>query len=150
MHERYGPERSALVASFATYRARGAIRDLGKALGLPPGEVERLARAVDVYEASRDAWERMKETLGKLRARSPRWRALGELLPEIAGLPPHLPASGGMVISTTQLVELCSPTGGDGGPADRSVGQGLVRGRRLPEDRPAGAGDALCGRALRG
>ena len=39
VHERYGPERSALVASFATYRARGAIRDLGKALGLPPGEV---------------------------------------------------------------------------------------------------------------
>ena len=53
VHERYGPERSALVAAFATYRARGAIRDLGKALGLPPGEIERLARAVDVYEASR-------------------------------------------------------------------------------------------------
>ena len=108
VHERYGPERSALVASFATYRARGAIRDLGKALGLPPGEVERLARAVDVYEASRDAWERMKETLGKLRARSPRWRALGELLPEIAGLPRHISQHpGGMVISTTPLVELC-------------------------------------------
>ena len=108
VHERYGPERSALVASFATYRARGAIRDLGKALGLPPGEVERLARAVDVYEASRDAWERMKETLGKLRARSPRWRALGELLPEIAGLPRHISQHpGGMVISTTPLVEFC-------------------------------------------
>ncbi len=108
VHERYGPEHSALVASFATYRARGAIRDLGKALGLPPGEVERLARAVDVYEASRDAWERMKETLGKLRARSPRWRALGELLPEIAGLPRHISQHpGGMVISTTPLVELC-------------------------------------------
>ncbi len=108
VHERYGPERSALVASFATYRARGAIRDLGKALGLPPGEVERLARAVDVYEASRDAWERMEETLGKLRARSPRWRALAELLPEIAGLPRHISQHpGGMVISTTPLVELC-------------------------------------------
>jgi error-prone DNA polymerase len=108
VHERYGPERSALVASFATYRARGAIRDLGKALGLPPGEVERLARAVDVYEASRDAWKRMEETLGKLRARSPRWRALAELLPEIAGLPRHISQHpGGMVISTTPLIELC-------------------------------------------
>ena len=108
VHERYGPERSALVASFATYRARGAIRDLGKALGLPPGEVERFARAVDVYEASRDAWERMEETLGKLRARSPRWRALAELLPEIAGLPRHISQHpGGMVISTTPLIELC-------------------------------------------
>jgi error-prone DNA polymerase len=108
VHERYGQERSALVASFATYRARGAIRDLGKALGLPPGEVERFARAVDVYEASRDAWARMEETLGKLRARSPRWRALAELLPEIAGLPRHLSQHpGGMVISTTPLIELC-------------------------------------------
>jgi error-prone DNA polymerase len=108
VHERYGPERSALVASFATYRARGAIRDLGKALGLPLGEVERFARAVDVYEASRDAWARMEETLGKLRARSPRWRALAELLPEIASLPRHISQHpGGMVISTTPLIELC-------------------------------------------
>ena len=108
VHERYGPERSALVASFATYRARGAIRDLGKALGLPLGEVERFARAVDVYEASRDASPRMEETLGKLRARSPRWRALAELLPEIAGLPRHISQHpGGMVISTTPLIELC-------------------------------------------
>ncbi len=108
VHERYGPERSALVASFATYKARGAIRDLGKALGLPLGEVERFARAVDVYEASRDAWARMEETLGKLRARSPRWRALAELLPEIAGLPRHISQHpGGMVISTTPLIELC-------------------------------------------
>src|SRR3954464_625723 len=108
VHERYGHERSALVASFATYRARGAIRDLGKALGLPLGEVERFARAVDVYEASRDAWARMEETLGRLRARSPRWRALAELLPEIAGLPRHMSQHpGGMVISTTPLIEIC-------------------------------------------
>jgi error-prone DNA polymerase len=108
VHERYGPERSALVASFATYRARGAIRDLGKALGLPAGEVERFARTVDVYEASRDAWARMEEALGRLRARSPRWRALAELLPEIAGLPRHISQHpGGMVISTTPLIELC-------------------------------------------
>ncbi len=108
VHERYGSERSALVASFATYRARGAIRDLGKALGLPLGEVERFARAVDVYEASRDTWARIEETLGRLRARSPRWRALADLLPEIAGLPRHISQHpGGMVISTTPLIELC-------------------------------------------
>ena len=37
IHERYGHDRSALVAAFPTYRARGAIRELGKALGLPAG-----------------------------------------------------------------------------------------------------------------
>ena len=108
VHERYGHERSALVAAMATYRARGAIRDLGKALGLPPGEVERTARAVDVYEASRDARARMEESLGRLRACSTRWRALAELLPEIAGLPRHISQHpGGMVISTGRLIDVC-------------------------------------------
>ena len=45
--ERYGREHSALVASFSTYHARGAIRDVGKALGLPFAELERLARLTD-------------------------------------------------------------------------------------------------------
>ena len=108
VHERYGQERSALVAAFATYRARGAVRDLGKALGLPPGEVERLARAVDVYEASRDAAARMDEALGRLRARSPRWRALAELLPEIAGLPRHISQHPGRDGDLNRpLIELC-------------------------------------------
>ena len=151
VHERYGPERSALVASFATYRARGAIRDLGKALGLPLGEVERFARAVDVYEASRDAWKRMEETLGRLRARSP---ALAGARRAAAGdrgaAPPHLPAPrrhGDLHHAADRA--LPGAAGGDGGTPDRPVGQGLVRGRRLPEDRPARAGDALGGRALR-
>src|SRR5205809_5133733 len=40
----YGREHAALVASFATYRSRGAIRDVGKALGLPYAEMERIVR----------------------------------------------------------------------------------------------------------
>ena len=45
--EKYGRDHAALVASFSTYHSRGAIRDLGKALGLPFGELERLARLTD-------------------------------------------------------------------------------------------------------
>ncbi|HZE06629.1 MAG TPA: PHP domain-containing protein, partial [Solirubrobacteraceae bacterium] len=51
IHDRYGHERSALVAAFPTYRARGAIRELGKALGLPPGEIERVARGSEGWDA---------------------------------------------------------------------------------------------------
>ena len=109
VHERYGQERSALVAAFATYRARGAIRDLGKALGLPLGEVERFARAGRRLRGEPAmpgrGWRRRWAGCG---ARSPRWRALAELLPEIAGLPRHISQHpGGMVISTTPLIELC-------------------------------------------
>src|SRR6185437_1779861 len=55
--ERYGREHAALVASFATYRSRGAIRDVGKALGLPFADLERLARLSDGWDATRIAEE---------------------------------------------------------------------------------------------
>ena len=45
VHERFGPDQSALVAAFPTYRARGAIRELGKALGVAAGG-DRARRAV--------------------------------------------------------------------------------------------------------
>ena len=51
IHDRYGHDRSALVAAFPTYRARGAIRELGKVLGLPPGEIERVARGSEGWDA---------------------------------------------------------------------------------------------------
>src|SRR5215211_2114136 len=49
IHDRYGAERSALVAAFPTFRSRGAIRELGKVLGLPPGELERAARGAEPF-----------------------------------------------------------------------------------------------------
>ena len=45
VHDRYGRDRCALVAAFSTFQVRSAVRDFAKALGLPPGEIERLARA---------------------------------------------------------------------------------------------------------
>ena len=49
VHDRYGREHSALVAAFPTFRSRGAIRELGKVLGLPPGELERVARGSEPW-----------------------------------------------------------------------------------------------------
>jgi error-prone DNA polymerase len=49
VHEKYGREHSALVAAFPTFRSRGAIRELGKVLGLPPGELERAARRAEPF-----------------------------------------------------------------------------------------------------
>src|SRR5215204_5465136 len=71
--ERYGREHAALVASFATYRSRGAIRDVGKALGLPFGELERLARVSDGWNAKRVAEELRLVPGFEDRARSSRW-----------------------------------------------------------------------------
>ncbi|MEA2296751.1 MAG: error-prone polymerase, partial [Solirubrobacteraceae bacterium] len=52
VHDRYGRDRSALVAAFPTYKSRGAIREIGKALGLPPGEIERVARVAEPWAQS--------------------------------------------------------------------------------------------------
>jgi error-prone DNA polymerase len=102
--ERYGRERAALVASFATYRSRGAIRDVGKALGLPFAELERLARVTDGWDATR-VGEELEGVPG--RHAGPRWEAFRELTREIAGLPRHISQHpGGMVISTRPLVDL--------------------------------------------
>ncbi|MBA2359746.1 MAG: error-prone DNA polymerase [Actinobacteria bacterium] len=105
--ERYGREHAALVASFSTYRSRGAIRDIGKALGLPYGELERLARVSDGWNAKRVAEELRLVPEFEDKARSPRWKAFAELTREIAGLPRHISQHpGGMVISTRPLIEL--------------------------------------------
>ncbi len=105
--DRYGREHSALVASFATYRARGAIRDVGKALGLPAAELERLARLSDGWNARKVAEEMALLPEAERHRTSPRWRAFAELCGEIAGLPRHLSQHpGGMVISTRPLCEL--------------------------------------------
>jgi error-prone DNA polymerase len=102
--ERYGRERAALVATFATYRSRGAIRDVGKALGLPPAELERLARVTDGWDAT-SVGEELEGVPG--RHSGPRWEAFRALTKEIAGLPRHVSQHpGGMVISTRPLVDL--------------------------------------------
>jgi len=105
--DRYGREHASLVASFATYRSRGAIRDVGKALGLPFAELERLARVTDGWNAKRVAEELLVLPDADAKLHSPRWRAFAALTAEIGGLPRHISQHpGGMVISTRPLVEL--------------------------------------------
>ena len=104
--DKYGREHAALVAAFPTYNARGAIRDVGKALGLPHAELERLARMTE-GNPRRVAEEVASLPDADTKLSSARWRAFCELCREIGGLPRHASQHpGGMVISTRPLVEL--------------------------------------------
>jgi error-prone DNA polymerase len=121
VHERYGRDRAALVAAFPTFRARGAIRELGKVLGLPAGEIERAARDADRYGpgAEHDIAGPLGDGRpldgsssygadGSAGARSERWRWLARLVEQAHGLPRHLSQHpGGMVISTRPLIDCC-------------------------------------------
>jgi len=119
VHERYGRDRAALVAAFPTFRARGAIRELGKVLGLPAGEIERAARNADEHGPAHPAdGQDMAgaDALGGARPgaagtqprRSQRWRWLAHLVAQAHGLPRHLSQHpGGMVIATRPLIDCC-------------------------------------------
>jgi error-prone DNA polymerase len=112
IHKRYGNRHSALVAAFPTYRTRGSLRGLGKALGLPLAEIERIIRTTDrsYGEVLEERVElSIRESPGGARLlESPRWQALLRLLPEIHKLPRGLSQhSGGMVISTDPLDDVC-------------------------------------------
>ena len=109
VHKRYGHERAALVAAFPTFRARGAIRELGKVLGLPPGEIERVARMADSHGGSveRDIGASGGED-GRDRGGSERWRWLARLVEQARGLPRHLSQHpGGMVVASRPLIDCC-------------------------------------------
>ncbi len=119
VHERYGRERSALVAAFPTFRPRGAIRELGKVLGLPAAEIEHAARAAEHHlavaehglplsEEDRSAPSARIPPRDPRAARSPRWAWLERLVAESQRLPRHLSQhSGGMVIATRPLIDCC-------------------------------------------
>lgn len=108
VYEHFGSEHVGLTATFPTYRIRSAVREVGKALGLPPAELDRLAKASDGCGSAKDIREAM--------ARSPHhrekmsaggWRHLAELVEEIAGFPRHISQHvGGMVIASQPLIEL--------------------------------------------
>jgi error-prone DNA polymerase len=108
VHEVYGTDHAALVAAFPTYRPRGVVRDIGKALALPAEEIERVAKVVGFHERNGQIERDVVAAIGEHRAASPGWRALLELCGEAMGLPRHASQHpGGMVISTRPLIDVC-------------------------------------------
>src|SRR5438034_627189 len=106
VYKRYGDEHVGLVCAFPTYRLRSAVREIGKALDLPPGELEQVAKLADRRSGGlADELEQLPGFHGRTKA--PLWKELCELAEEIAGLPRHVSQHvGGMIISSRPLVEL--------------------------------------------
>ena len=49
VYEKYGEERTGMVANVVTFRPRLAIREVGKALGFSPATIDRLAKSADSW-----------------------------------------------------------------------------------------------------
>jgi len=105
IYERYGRHRAGLAATLITYRARSAIRDVGKVMGLSEDTISALSGTVwgsygrsipdeQVREAGFDPDDtRLRQTLA--------------LAHEIMGFPRHLSQHvGGFVLTETPLHEI--------------------------------------------
>ncbi|HEX2024108.1 MAG TPA: error-prone DNA polymerase [Acidimicrobiales bacterium] len=96
VYERYGRENAAQVANVITYRPRSSVRDMGKALGHPPG-------ALDAWSKQIEGW-----VLRELPDDTDIPRPVLALARQVEGFPRHLGIhSGGMVICDRPVVEVC-------------------------------------------
>jgi error-prone DNA polymerase len=91
--DRFGSDRCVCVSMTDTYRVRHAIRDVGAALGLPPGEVDTIAKAFPHIRA-RDAHAALRD-LPELRASGLGSKGGGldlffDLVESLDGLPRHI------------------------------------------------------------
>ncbi len=89
--ERFGGERVTCVSMMDTYKVRHAVRDVGAALGMPPAEVDEIAKAFPHIRA-RDARHAVAD-LPELRSRglgSPRMSTFFDLVEALDGLPRHI------------------------------------------------------------
>ncbi|MFC5698087.1 error-prone DNA polymerase [Pseudomonas sp. GCM10022186] len=105
LFRRYGRGRAALTAVVSTYHGAGAVRDVAKALGLPPDQVNALADCCGSWSDQAPAAERLREV--GFDPDSPVLRRVLALTGELIGFPRHLSQHpGGFVISETPLDSL--------------------------------------------
>ena len=87
----YGDDACATVAMMATYRARSAIRDVAAAFGLPPGEIDAIAKAFPHIRAAHigAALAELPE-LRDTNLTIPQLTAVFRLAERLDGLPRHV------------------------------------------------------------
>jgi error-prone DNA polymerase len=105
VYRRYGERGAAMTATVISYRTRSAVREVGKALGLGAGQVDRLAKLLRAH-----GWHDQHDELaaqlrnGGVDPGTPRIALLVELVRRIQGLPRHVGQhTGGMVIAAGRL-----------------------------------------------
>ncbi|VFU07648.1 error-prone DNA polymerase [Methylocella tundrae] len=105
IYNRYGRARAGLTASVITYRARSAIREVGKAFGLSEDVVATLSSTVwGRSSASVDAGQTRRAGLDPTEKRLAQALKLAE---ELIGFPRHLSQhTGGFVITRSRLDEV--------------------------------------------
>ena len=104
IYETYGRSRAALVCTVTRYRTKGALKDVGKALGLPTDLIEQLSSGVWGWSEGVGA-QQLKEN--HLNTADYRLRLALELSSQLMGAPRHLGQHpGGFVLTQDRLDDL--------------------------------------------
>ena len=105
VYDTYGRDRAALCATVIRYRAKGALRDVGKALGLPEDLIKTLSSQFRSWPHGNLDPSRAKDL--NLNMRDRRLRLTLDLAQQLMGAPRHLSQHpGGFVLTQDRLDEL--------------------------------------------
>jgi len=106
VYRTYGPHGAGMTAVVVCYRARAAVREAGKVLGLPPDLVEKLAAMLSGWGFEKDPREELPAHMRAvgLDPEERRGAHFVELVARLVGLPRHLGQhTGGMVLAAGRL-----------------------------------------------
>src|SRR5665213_1106065 len=106
IYETYGREHAAIVATVTQERHKGAIRDVGKAMGLSEDTIKRVSGAI--WDFSDDGFDRQRIIEQGLNPDDPHLRKVLELTEQLMGFPRQLGQhTGGFVITQCKLSDIC-------------------------------------------
>ncbi len=109
VQKRYGSEHVARVATYQTYRQRLAVREIGKVMGFPSGELDALAKSLPEMPIARllERWEEIPEL--RQYPESDRLKSVLTWSQAIEGLPRHIGTHLGGVVIAKDPLSMISP-----------------------------------------
>jgi DNA polymerase-3 subunit alpha len=103
--DKYGADHVAQIITFGTMGARQAVRDVGRVMGLPYGDVDRIAKLIP-FTATLDEAMRHEPELGRTAQENGQIRHLLELARKVEGVARHASThAAGVIISREPLTE---------------------------------------------
>lgn len=106
IYETYGREHAAIVATVTQERHKGAIRDVGKAMGLSVDTINRLSGAI--WDFEEEAFDRERIIAQGLNPDEPSLHKVLQLTGQLMGFPRQLGQhTGGFVITQCKLSDIC-------------------------------------------